>query len=252
MTIVETVDKLSDSENENPPTVLPGSATPSIDDKQVADKKSNKGNKGDKGNKSSKGKGSKGTGKTKSSTKGTAKAKSKPSDRGKGMKRPAAAAMQFGETMGGEPPADPGDEPVPDRDQTNVRDNYTLMLYKSRNIAAVRETQGSKKQVLQVDMKATFEKVTVNVRTFRPTRRTALFIVREALRVAGLQSQLRDEKECSQEDVPDILGRCFREAWSGFAKDAGRHLRSAGFREVATNWTFFNAKTGDILVLPVA
>ena len=39
------------------------------------------------------------------------------------------------------------------KETENQKDSYALMLYKSRNIAAVRETKGDKKQVLQVRFK---------------------------------------------------------------------------------------------------
>ena len=87
------------------------------------------------------------------------------------MKRPAAAAVAYGETMGGgDPPAEPTEPPNHDQKEKNEKsekDNYVLMLYKSRNIAAVRESKGSKKQVLQVrfkDQKSQFHQTLFQLR----------------------------------------------------------------------------------------
>jgi hypothetical protein len=61
--------------------------------------------------------------------------------------------------MGGaEPPADPE---LPTQEQTE-KDNYVIMLYKSRNIAAVRESRGSKKQVLEARFKNSNFKISSN------------------------------------------------------------------------------------------
>lgn len=70
------------------------------------------------------------------------------------MKRPAAA--KFGETMGGAAesaePTQP--EPVSKKAKTEKgkddKEPYHFMPYNSKNIAAIRESFGAKKQVLQV------------------------------------------------------------------------------------------------------
>lgn len=88
------------------------------------------------------------------------------------LKHPAAAA--FGETMGTVPPIEGpqgdagatanlneekhetgrvGELPVAETKGETKKDLYTLMLYQSRQIAAIRETTGKKKQVLQAGCK---------------------------------------------------------------------------------------------------
>ena len=176
-----------------PHCIQPWGAAPNVKDKpsnNVKDKKAPE--KVQQG----KGKGSKG--KTKSKTKSSsAKAKSTPTEKGKGMKRPAAAAVAYGETMGGgDPPAEPTEPPNHDQKEKNEKsekDNYVLMLYKSRNIAAVRESKGSKKQVLQVRFKD--QKITISSNTF-PTKGHQLISIMfmGALQGCGSWCQLGTEQ----------------------------------------------------------
>ena len=84
-----------------------------------------------------------------------------------------------------------------------------------------------------------------------PNSTSAMQVVREALKEAGLHTAQGDRKVCEDKDVPDAFGRCFW-AWSSDAKDAGPHLIRLGFTMIETDWAEIerSALRGDILILP--
>lgn len=107
-----------------------------------------------------KGKGTKGKDKEKAKGKGKGKVKGEGKDPSKeapkktkaAKKRPAAAGrVAYGETMGGGGETSEPPEPVSKKSKDEKeKEPYNFTPYKTRNIAAIRETFGAKKQVLQV------------------------------------------------------------------------------------------------------
>ena len=75
--------------------------------------------------------------------------------------------------------------------------------------------------------------------------------IRTALFAASLRSTEAREKKaaCATGEDPDVNGNCWYQ-WSAAAKDAGVHLKSMGFKAIATDISLSNAVRGDIAVWP--